>query len=83
MLGKQWVKSWGMYKWAGAAETSNNRGYEAVSNAATMTLQNTEQGHVLCSKGKEQCSSTQIVIVNTFTHGTLEYHSCMYIQPGT
>ena len=40
MVGKQWVKSWGMYKWAGEAsiqvkevETSSNNGYEAESKA--------------------------------------------------
>ena len=37
MVGKQWVKSWGMYRWAGEASTqvkeaSSNKGYEADSN---------------------------------------------------
>ena len=34
MVGKQWVKRWGMYRWAGEASTqvkkvSSNNGYEA------------------------------------------------------
>ena len=40
MLGKQWVKSWGMYSWTGEAsihvkevEASSNNGYEAESKA--------------------------------------------------
>ena len=38
MVGKQWVKNWYMYRWAGEANThvkeaSSNKGYEAESNA--------------------------------------------------
>jgi len=38
MVGKQWVMSWGINRWAGVActkvkEVSNNRGYDAESNA--------------------------------------------------
>ena len=38
MVGKQWVKSWYIYRWAGEASTqvkeaSSYRGYEAESNA--------------------------------------------------
>jgi len=36
MVGKQWVKRWSMYRWAGEAsiqvkEVSSNNGYEAES----------------------------------------------------
>ena len=38
MAGKQWVKNWGMHRWAGEAsmqvkEASSNNGYEAESKA--------------------------------------------------
>jgi len=39
MMGKQWVKTWGMYRWIGEASTqvkevnNNNKGCEAESNA--------------------------------------------------
>ena len=40
VVGKQWVKSWCMYRWAGEAsiqgkegEASSNNGYEAESKA--------------------------------------------------
>ena len=38
MVGKQCVKNWGMYRWAGEAsiqvkEVSSNNGYEAERNA--------------------------------------------------
>ena len=38
MVGKQWVKRWGMYRWAGEASTqvkkvSSNNGYEAEGKA--------------------------------------------------
>jgi len=37
MVGKQWVKHWGMYRWAGEAsivkEASSNNGCEAESKA--------------------------------------------------
>jgi len=37
-VGKQWVKNWGMYRWAGEVsiqvkEASSNNGYEADSKA--------------------------------------------------
>ena len=52
MVGKQWAetKSWGMYSWAGEActyyvgERSNNKGYEAQSNAVNTTFQNKSKG---------------------------------------
>ena len=39
MVGKQWVKNWSMYRWAGEAsiqvkEASTNNGYEAENNKA-------------------------------------------------
>ena len=38
MVGKQWMKRWGMYRWAGEASTqvkkvSSNNGYEAEGKA--------------------------------------------------
>ena len=38
MVGKQWVKRWGMYRWEGEAsiqvkEVSNSNGYEAEGKA--------------------------------------------------
>jgi len=38
MVGKQWVKRWGMYRWAGEAriyvkKVSSNNGYEAEGKA--------------------------------------------------
>jgi len=37
MVGKQWVKRWGMYRWArageGFKEASSNNGYEAEGKA--------------------------------------------------
>ena len=70
MVGKQWVKSWGMYRWASEANTqvkeaSSNSGYEAESMHLTQHFITKTSG-----KGKKQCWYIQIVKKYKFIYGS-------------
>jgi len=85
-VGKQWVKSWGMYRWAGEActyvkEVSNNRVYEEESDAL--------KHNISLRKQKQVARAEKIVYQqiswrsNTKTHGPswVEYHEWMNVCP--
>ena len=85
MVGKQWVKSWGMYKWVSEACTlvravSNNKSYEAESNAINTTFQNKS---IARTKAMFIATNREDGIQLLTDRTIIVYHSCMYVPPGT